>query len=143
MVSGEIIRLSAGEFRYTGGIWDGQPGHMGKAAVLRVGKVQMLITSHATYEWASEQYQSLGLDAAEFRFIVVKNPMNYRMAYAGLAQAAFVLDTPGPTPATLKHVRFEKLQRPYFPADPEIAELAPRVALHSSHFTIKVKDAPA
>jgi len=38
-----------------------------------------------------------------------------------------VLDTPGPTPATLKHVRFKKLRRPYFPADADIAGLQPTV----------------
>ena len=45
----------------------------------------------------------------------------------GNADVTFVLDTPGPTPATLKHVTFHKLQRPYFPADLEIDGLQPTV----------------
>ena len=66
------------------------------------------------------------LDPHEAKFIVAKNPMNYRQAYGDFATAVIVLDTPGPTPATLKHVDFKKLQRPYFPADPDV-ELEPRL----------------
>ena len=53
--------------------------------------------------------------------------MNYRLAYGGIARAVLVLDTPGPTPATLTHVQFDKLQRPYFPADPEVPGLQPTI----------------
>jgi microcystin degradation protein MlrC len=53
--------------------------------------------------------------------------MNYRLTFAPLAAGCYILDTPGPTPASLKHVRFQKLTRPYFPADAEIEALAPTV----------------
>ena len=51
--------------------------------------------------------------------------MNYRMAYGAFAKAAFILDTPGPTPPTIRHVRYRHLQRPYFPLDEDIPGLAP------------------
>ena len=73
----------------------------------------------------SEQIRTVGLDPREAKFIVAKNPMIYRFAYGAIADSMIVLDTPGPTPATLKHVRFEKLQRPYFPADADIPDLQP------------------
>ena len=38
------------------------------------------------------------------KFVVVKNPMNYRLGYAGVFKEAYILDTPGPTPAVLHHV---------------------------------------
>ncbi|MDB5339313.1 MAG: hypothetical protein JWN70_4932 [Planctomycetaceae bacterium] len=126
-VEGEIIRLSEGRFRYTGGIWDGQQGDMGPTAVLRVGSIDVLITSHATYDWNDEQFQSVGLSAREAKFVVVKNPMNYRMAYGEFAKAVFVLDTPGPTPATLRNLQFRKLQRPYFPLDADLPGMGLKV----------------
>ena len=125
-VTGVVTRLGDGRFVYQGGFWDGQPGAMGPTAVLRIGAIDLLIASHGTYEWADEQYRSHDLDPSSAKFIVVKNPMNYRMSY-GAAKATFILDTPGPTPPTLKHVRYRNLARPYYPSDEEIPDLTPTV----------------
>ena len=130
-VTGRVLRLSEGRFRYRGGIWDGVDGDMGPSAVLEVptrggaGAVRILLATHATYDWADEQFRSVDLDPATAKFIVAKNPMNYHLAYAPLAAATYVLDTPGPTPATVRNVPFRNLQRPWFPADPDIPDLRP------------------
>lgn len=126
-IEGEVTRLTDGQFTYSGGIWGGLMGDMGPSACLRIGSIEVLIASRATYDWADEQYQSLGMDPAGAKFIVVKNPMNYRIGYAGKYQSLFVLDTPGPTPASLRHVQYERLQRPYFPADIDIPNFQPQV----------------
>jgi microcystin degradation protein MlrC len=130
-LTARIERLTDGVFRYTGGFWAGVETHMGPTAVLRIGAVQVLIASHATYDWADEQYQSAGLDARAAKFVVVKNPMNYRLAYAGVSRAAFILDTPGPTPATMHKVQYRNLRRPYYPADRHVPGLRPTTHLHA------------
>ena len=89
--------------------------------------MQVLISSFATYDWADEQFRALQMDPAAAKFIVAKNPMNYRMAYGGLEPTVFILDTPGPTPPTMRHARFTRLERPYFPLDEEIPGLEPTV----------------
>ena len=130
-VTGRVLRLSDGGFRYHGGIWDGLQGEMGPTAVLEVlsrgdaGSIRILLTTHATYEWADEQFRSVDLDPAAAKFIVAKNPMNYHLSYSPLAAATYILDTPGPTPATVRHVPFRNLKRPWFPADPDIPNLLP------------------
>jgi microcystin degradation protein MlrC len=124
-LTARIEALTDGRFVYSGGIWEGQAGEMGPTAWLRAGKVDILVTSFATYDWADEQFRAVGMDPAAARFVVVKNPMNYRVGYAGRFVAAYVLDTPGATPASLRHVRFSRLERPYFPADEEIPGLEP------------------
>ena len=101
--------------------------------MLRCGAIQVLITTHATYDWADEQFRSLGLDARQAKFVVVKNPMNYRMGYAGVSVAAMILDTPGPTPAILHHVNYRRLQRPYYPADTNIPDFSPTILLREAH----------
>ncbi|MFN7921588.1 MAG: M81 family metallopeptidase [Bryobacteraceae bacterium] len=126
-VTARLERLSDGKFVYSGGIWSGQTADMGPSAMVRVGNVEILITTFATYDWADEQYRALGMDPEGARFIVVKNPMNYRVGYADRFNAAFVLDTPGPTPASLRNVQFQRLARPYFPADEDIDGLEPTV----------------
>ena len=126
-VSGRVTKLGDGRFRYAGGIWDGVEGEMGPSAVLTIGAIQVLVSSEATYDWADEQYRCMELDPPQAKFVVAKNSMNYRMAYGSVAKATFILDTAGPTPATVRHVQFKHLQRPYFPLDQEIPGLSPTI----------------
>ena len=53
--------------------------------------------------------------------------MNYRLAYGTITKAVFVLDTPDPSPPTIRNVSFKKLCRPYFPADIDIRGLEPTI----------------
>jgi microcystin degradation protein MlrC len=126
-VTGRVTHLCDGRFRYRGGAFGGTDASMGLSAVLEIGPIRLLIMSAPTYDWADEQYRAAGLDPAQAKFIGVKNPMNYRFAYDGLAKAAFIVDTPGPTPAHVLNLPFKKMRRPMFPFDPDIPGLTPRV----------------
>lgn len=130
VLTGIVRRVGDVRFRYQGGIWEGRLGNMGPSAVLEVGSLSILIATHGTYEWADEQFQAMGLNAREAKFVVAKNPMNYRTSYVGISKAAFILDTPGPTPPTLRHVRFRNLKRPFYPADEDIPGLVPTILQH-------------
>jgi len=125
--TGIVDSLHEGEFVFTGGQWEGHREQMGPTAVFRIGSIRVMITSKATYDWADEPFRSVGLEPPQAKFIVAKNPMNFRFAYGEIAVGVMILDTPGPTPATLKHVRFQKLKRPYFPADIDVLNLQPVV----------------
>ena len=107
--TGVVDTLSDGEFRYTGGQWEGHLTHMGPSAVLSIGSIRVLVTTRATYDWSDEQFRLVGLDPRLAKFIVAKNPMNYRMAYGGLEPTVFILDTPGPTPPTSGPARCTRL----------------------------------
>ncbi len=122
-VKGRVLRVGDGHFIYSGGNWGGLEGEMGDCAVLQVGAARVLITTNATYDWADEQFQAMGLHPRDAKFIVVKNPMNYRVGYTGISHAEFILDTPGPTPATMKGVNYKNIARPYYPADENIPDL--------------------
>ena len=126
-VTGTVTRLSDGRFRYIGGIWDSVEGNMGPSAVLTIGAIQVLVATHGTYDWADEQFRSMEMHPPDAKFIVVKNPMNYRLAYGEIAKAAFILDTPGATPVTCRHLPYKYLKRPYFPIDTEIPRLTPTI----------------
>lgn len=126
-VQGTVLRLSDGRFQYTGGIWGGTWAEMGPTAVLEVGKIQILIMSQPTYDWADEQFRAVDMHPAQARYVVVKNPMNHRFAYEGVARAALILNTPGPTPPTMRGTPYRRVARPYFPMDEEIPGLQPTV----------------
>jgi microcystin degradation protein MlrC len=126
-VDAEVISLSDGEFTYVGGIWNGASGRMGPSAVLRVRGIDILVTTHATYEWHDEQYRSMGLNPSNYKIIVAKNPMNYFMTYKDLTDIFLIVDSPGPTPATCLALTYKKMQRPFFPFDSEIPGVKPHL----------------
>lgn len=124
-LTGTVRTLSDGNFQYTGGIWAHEWAEMGPSAVLECGSAQILVTTHGTYEWRDEQFRALDMDIAGAKFIVAKNPMNYRQTYGDFAKGEFVLDTPGATPPTLKHFTYHNVPRPYFPLVSDIPGFAP------------------
>jgi microcystin degradation protein MlrC len=133
-VTGEVVAVSDGRFRYTGGILGGTVASMGPSACLRIGSVEVLVSSRATYDWADEQYCALGMDPAGAKFVGAKNMMNFRVAYGDVMKAFFVLDLPGPTPADMRALPFRRVGRPIYPLD-EIAEPATAVTVAGAGVT--------
>lgn len=115
-IDAEVLAVKEINFTYSGGPLSGTSSTLGEAAVLRSGPCTILVTSRSAYEYADEQYQAAGVDVREFRFVIVKNPMNYRQAYAW-APATFALDTPGAGRADLTSLEWRVCRRPFYPLD--------------------------
>jgi len=107
---------------------------MGPTAVIALGPVQIVVSSNATYDWMTEQFDLLGLKPADCKFVVAKNPMNYHQAYAGVMKGAFVLDTPGPTPANTNALTYTGMNGEWFPANPAMVVDDPQVAVSWQRF---------
>lgn len=129
-VTGTVRHLLDGDFVYTGGAYGGSMAHMGLSAVLAVGSICVLVMSRPTYDWADEQFRAAGLDVRQAKFIGVKNPMNYHFAYDGLAKAHYVVDLPGPVPASTRVLPYKRMQRPFFPLDEDIEGLEPALFIN-------------
>ena len=123
-VTGKVLRISDGRFQYSGGFLGGRWTNMGPSAVLGIGSVQVLISSYPTYDWADEQYRSVGMQPEKAKFVGVKNMMNFRFGYGGIMKGYFVLDLTGPTPPDIRTMKLQRVSRPLFPlddpTDPEI-----------------------
>lgn len=114
-VTALVERLLDGRFAYSGGPLGGVEANLGPSAVLRVGNLQILVTTHAAYEYGDEQFRAGGIDIQACDFAVVKNPVNARFA---IPNAAFiVLDTVGPTTPRLAGLPWQRLTRPCFPME--------------------------
>jgi microcystin degradation protein MlrC len=111
-----VERLFDGRFTYVGGLMAGIEASMGPCAVLALVGARVLVSTHSAYEYADEQFQCAGIDTRNFKYVVAKNPMNYKHAYAS-APKQIVVRSPGPTTADLASVDWRRLSRPFFPAD--------------------------
>lgn len=129
-ISGKVAKISDGRFQYRGGILGGTCASMGPSAVLEAGAVRILISTFPTYDWADEQYRSMGLLPANAKFVGVKNMMNFRVAYREIMKAFYVLDLPGPTPPDMRMLPFKRVKRPVFPLDEDFG--CPEIAISSS-----------
>ena len=115
-VEAALLAVSDGRFVYSGGLMRGVEAQMGPTAVLRIGAVDVLVSSLSAYEYADEAFAANGIDVRRKKFVVVKNPMNYQQTYSD-ASSHFILDTPGPTTPNLGALQWRQLDRPTFPVD--------------------------
>ena len=112
-LSQSTVKITDGKFIYNGGIWDKTVGEMGPSVLVSIGNIQILLSSYGTYEWNCEQFLSFDLELDSYKFLVVKNPMNYKNTFSHI-ENIYVLDTEGPTPPTCKNIKFKKMIK-YFP----------------------------
>jgi microcystin degradation protein MlrC len=90
---------------------------MGRAVVLEVGLVHILIAERPTMTVDPELFRSHGIDPVYCKIVVVKSPNGFRAAYEPIARAMFVIDTPGVSTADLKSLPFKRVPRPIYPLD--------------------------
>ncbi len=115
-VTARVERLCEGSFTYRSGPVGGATARLGPSAVLRVGGLRILVTTHAVYEHLDEHYAACGIDIAGCRLVSFKNLMNYRKLL-GPDVGFIALHGPGGTPLRLQDVAWEQRRRPFWPAD--------------------------
>ncbi|MGO4740981.1 M81 family metallopeptidase [Bosea sp. 2KB_26] len=115
-VEAVVESLHDGHFTYSAGISAGTPGQMGPTAVLRAGKLRIVVPTHATYEYADEQYRAAGIDIRDCKIVVFKNPMNFR-TLLGADTSWVMVGGAGPTNPDLASIDWHVKTRPFWPCD--------------------------
>jgi microcystin degradation protein MlrC len=92
---------------------------MGRAVVLEVGLVQILMAERSSMTVDPELFRSHGIEPLYCKIVVVKSPNGFRAAYEPIAKAMFIVDTPGVSTANLRTLPFRRVPRPIYPLDPE------------------------
>ena len=91
---------------------------MGLSYLVKKSKNYILINSKPTYEWAGEQYHAMNLDLNNYKYILVKNPMNYRNLKLSGRTKYHRIDESGPTPINVEELPFTK-SKEFFPKNLE------------------------
>ncbi len=118
-IQAEVVSLHAGEFTYTGGPSSGVTASMGPAAVLKVGLIQILVASIPTYDYAGEQYASVGMRLEDFDIVVFKNPMNFRTVLKPRSMY-MLIDGIGSSSANLAQLPWKNRVSAFWPRDREL-----------------------
>ena len=90
---------------------------MGKSAILKVGKVSILVTEFPGVGGIHPGvYRHLGVEPGEFKMIVMKTASNFQ--YMKQLTTDFVrVATPGPTQSDVCSLPWSRIPRPMFPLD--------------------------
>ncbi len=117
-VTGRVKLLSDGRWiARARGYNTGIESCMGRAAVLEVGQVLILLAERSAMTVDPELYRSHGIEPLYCKIVVVKSPNGFRAAYEPIARAIFLVDTPGVSTANLRKLPFRRVPRPLYPLD--------------------------
>jgi microcystin degradation protein MlrC len=131
-LAGRVHILSDGHFVFSDQKSRGTAGRMGRAAVIEVGAISVLVTERPAFTVDPAFFRSVGLEPREAKIVVVKSPLQFRDGYGSFARALWVVDTPGPSTARLERLEWSQVSRPLYPFDddfePEIRSVVGRSA---------------
>jgi microcystin degradation protein MlrC len=114
-VAGRVRLLSDGRFTASDAKSAGVEFQMGRAAVLEVGRIALLVTERPAFTFDPALYRSVGLEPRHAKIVVVKSPLQFRDGYGPIARGCWVVDTPGPSTARLERLEWRHRSRPLFP----------------------------
>jgi len=109
--------LSDGGFALKGAMGAGARASMGKAAVIVVAGVEIVVTQRRIQPFDAELLRSVGIEPRDRRFIALKSAVHFRSTYQEFAHAIFDADTPGVHRPDFQAYDYKKLRRPIYPLD--------------------------
>jgi microcystin degradation protein MlrC len=116
-VRATVKRTSDGEFILTGPFKTGVRQNMGRAAVLEVGSVEVLISERPMQNISVDLFRSQGIEPKTKKLVVVKSAGGFRVEYEPFAAAILMVDTPGVSSANLRRMHYARIPRPMYPFD--------------------------
>ena len=116
-ITGRVLQISDGSFRFTGPGYRGREFHRGRTVVLQSGAVYLQIMERPVFQGDTALYTSLGLEPRDAHIVVVKTPSAFRVDYEPFAAQVIWVDAPGVTSSNLKSFNWQNLRRPFYPFD--------------------------
>lgn len=123
-VSGTVRAITDGEYTITGPQLTGMRAHMGRTVLLDTGAAEIVVTERQQEPWDRGVFTSVGLDPARKRFLLLKSRMYYRPVFLPIARGAVLCDGTGVGSSDNSIFRFERLRRPMYPLDGDVAARA-------------------
>lgn len=102
---------------FSAGVGDGLTAHLGRAAVVTVGNVHVLLMERPVNCWDPQLYRLAGLEPTQAHAVVVKSPHNFRHTFRDIATNWLYVDAPGSSTPRLGNLEFHNAPRPLFPLD--------------------------
>ena len=112
-----VQSLSDGSFINDGPMAKGVRSEMGPTAVLRIGRVEVIVISNRLQNTDLQTFLSQGIDPRQRRAVVVKSVHHFRAAYAPIAREVMIVDSGALCTPDAKRHAYTRLRRPIWPLD--------------------------
>ncbi|MBL6459220.1 M81 family metallopeptidase [Belnapia sp. T6] len=115
-VTGEVVSVgNSAQVVYDGPADAGYRTTLGDYAVLRVGKVHLILTDQPYSYLDPGYFRAMGVDPARMGIVITRSGYHFTLNYAAIGECVTV-DTPGMTSYRVAELPFTKA-RPFFPLD--------------------------
>ncbi|MDR3675905.1 MAG: M81 family metallopeptidase [Acidobacteriota bacterium] len=116
-VDAEVLRFSDGDFVMTGSQYSGMKTSMGRAVVLQVGAVTVLVSKLPAINIDPQLFRSQGIEPRDKKIVVVKSATAFRAEYKPFAARIIMVGTPGVSTSNIRAIPFQHVSRPVYPLD--------------------------
>jgi microcystin degradation protein MlrC len=116
-VTGTVKLLSEGRYRNRGPMMRGVLMDMGLTAVLDTGKVEIVVVSRQVEPNDRECLASVGIDATQKRYLMLKSRVHWRAGFLPIAKAVVECAGAGVCTSDYGILNFRRVRRPIFPLD--------------------------
>jgi len=117
-VTGVVQNLTEGSFICDGPMHKGVRLNHGPTMVLKIGGIEVVVTSNRLQTIDLQAFLSQGIDPRAKSVIVVKSAQHFRAAYGPIARKVILADGGALTSHDLKLFPYKNLRRPIWPFDP-------------------------
>jgi len=116
-VQAVVRSIHDGEFLQEGPAGKGINRSVGKAAVLSVGSVDIMVCKNAVGNGDPQLYRHFGIEPIFYQMVTVKANTSFLAAYRHIASNICWADTPGAASANLLRLNFQRLPHGFYPFD--------------------------
>lgn len=116
-LTGTLVSVSDGAYVGDGPMMGGLRGSWGPSAVLRVGDVEILVTTIRAQMNDLQQFRAFGIDPAAKRVVGLKSMQHFRAAFEPIAGKVIVCDSGALCTPDLSKLPYKRVRRPMFPLD--------------------------
>lgn len=104
-----VERLGDGRFIGTGPFYRGGRFELGPMALLRIGRMRIVVASRKQQAADAAMFHHVGADPADARVLVLKSSVHFRADFGDLASRIVLVEAPGPNIADPSRLPFTKL----------------------------------
>jgi microcystin degradation protein MlrC len=116
-INATLLLLSNGDFIGDGPMIDGLKGSFGPSAVIRVGEIDVLITTLARQMPDLQQFKVFGIEPEQKRIVAIKSMQHFRAAFEPIAGEVIICDSGALCTPQYSRLPYKNVPRPVFPLD--------------------------
>ncbi|TAJ31940.1 M81 family metallopeptidase [Bosea sp. (in: a-proteobacteria)] len=117
LLTGTLVSVSDGDYVGDGPMMGGLRSSWGPCAVLRVGRIEILVTTIRAQMNDLQQFRAFGIDPAKKRVVGLKSMQHFRAAFEPIAGKVIVCDSGALCTPDLSKLPYRRARRPIFPLD--------------------------